>query len=68
GLVRGNKKIQNFFVDAHVPQSHRKRIPLVVSPQGIAWVVGYRIAHWARVTPKTRVVLKVKFKLLEEII
>lgn len=68
GLARGNKKLQNFFVDAHVPQSYRRRVPLMVAPQGIAWVVGYRIAHWARVTPKTQAVLKVKFKLLEEVI
>ena len=68
GLARGNKKLKNFFVDAHVPQSYRRRVPLMVAPQGIAWVVGYRIAHWARVTPKTKTVLKVKFKLLEEVI
>ena len=68
GLARGNKKLKNFFVDAHVPQSYRRRVPLMVAPQGIAWVVGYRIAHWARVTPKTKTVLKVNFKLLEEVI
>ncbi len=68
GLARGNKKLQNFFVDAHVPQSYRRRVPLMVADQGIAWVVGYRIAHWARVTSETQGVLKVQFKQLDEVI
>jgi tRNA(Ile)-lysidine synthase len=48
------KKLQDFMVDAHIPRSWRNRVPLLVAPQGVAWVVGWRIAHWARVTPETR--------------
>ena len=48
------KKLQDFMVDAHIPRSWRDRVPLLVAPQGVAWVVGWRIAHWARVTPETR--------------
>ncbi len=43
------KKVQDFFTDARVPRDWRGRVPLLVSQQGIAWIVGYRIAHWARV-------------------
>ena len=43
------KKLQDFFTDARVPRHWRDRVPLVVAPHGIAWVVGYRIANWARV-------------------
>ena len=43
------KKLQDFFTDAQVPRDWRGRVPLLVSQRGIAWVVGYRIAHWARV-------------------
>lgn len=43
------KKLQDFFTDARVPRSWRDRVPLLVSPPGIAWVVGHRIAHWSRV-------------------
>ena len=43
------KKLQDFFTDAKVPRPWRDRVPLLVSAQGIAWVVGHRIAHWARV-------------------
>ncbi len=47
--LAGKKKLQDFFTDARVPRDWRHRVPLLVAEQGIAWVVGYRIAHWARV-------------------
>jgi tRNA(Ile)-lysidine synthase len=43
------KKLQDFFTDARVPRDWRDRVPLLVSKQGIAWVVGYRLAEWAKV-------------------
>jgi len=39
-------------------------VPLVVTTRGVAWVVGYRMAHWARVTPETQRVMKVEFQQL----
>jgi tRNA(Ile)-lysidine synthase len=46
-----HKKLQDFFTDSRVPRNWRDRVPLLTSQNGIAWVVGYRIAHWARVLP-----------------
>ena len=46
-----HKKLQDFFTDSRVPRTWRDRVPLLASRHGIAWVVGYRIAHWARVLP-----------------
>ena len=46
-----HKKLQDFFTDSRVPRNWRDRVPLLASGHGIAWVVGYRIAHWARVVP-----------------
>ena len=43
------KKLQDFLTDARVPESWRDRVPLLVTGRGIAWVVGHRIAEWARV-------------------
>ena len=43
------KKLQDFMVDSKVPRSWRDRVPLVVCPSGIAWVVGWRPADWAKV-------------------
>ena len=42
------KKLQDFMVDAKIPREWRDRVPLLVTPRGVAWVAGHRIAHWAR--------------------
>lgn len=58
------KRLQDFFIDAKIPREWRERIPLLASERGIAWVVGYRIAEWAKVpearTPDTPIV-RVRF-------
>lgn len=59
--MKGSKKLKDFMIDAHIPQAWRGGVPMLVTEKGIAWVVGWRIAHWARVTPETRVVLEVTF-------
>lgn len=56
-----SKKLQDFMVDARVPRPWRDRVPLVVAPRGIAWVVGWRIAEWARVTEGTGQELHIEF-------
>lgn len=42
GMGGHSKKLQDFFTDLKIPIAVRSRIPLVVAPQGILWVVGYR--------------------------
>ena len=46
--MAGTKKLQDFMVDCKIDRSWRDRIPLVVGEGGIAWVVGWRLAEWAR--------------------
>ncbi len=46
--MAGSKKLQDFMVDSRIDRSWRDRIPLVVGDRGIAWVVGWRLAEWAR--------------------
>ena len=63
------KTLQNFFVDAKVPRQWRDRVPLLVGAGGIAWVVGYRIAEWAKVPPARSPdtnILRVRFTQIEE--
>jgi tRNA(Ile)-lysidine synthase len=45
------KKLQDFLTDAHIPRDARDAVPLFVSPRGIAWVGGLRIAEWAKPRP-----------------
>lgn len=59
------KKLQDFMVDAKIPRAWRDRVPLVCSPQGIAWVVGYRIADSVKLTERTEQVLRLEFKQLD---
>jgi tRNA(Ile)-lysidine synthase len=63
------KRLHNFFIDTKVPREWRDRVPLLVGEQGIAWVVGYRIAEWAKVpderSPDTPI-LRVRFTLNNE--
>ena len=54
----GTKKLKEFLIDAHVPRAWRDGIPLLVGQHGVAWVAGWRIAHWARVTPETHRVVE----------
>lgn len=56
------KKLQDFMVDARIPRALRDSIPLVCSSRGILWVVGYRLAHWARVTDSTEQVLRLEYE------
>jgi tRNA(Ile)-lysidine synthetase-like protein len=46
--MSGEKKLQDFFVDAKVPRDQRGRIPLLIADGRIAWVVGHRIAEQFR--------------------
>ncbi|MDE2899672.1 MAG: tRNA lysidine(34) synthetase TilS [Chloroflexota bacterium] len=59
GMAEGSRKLQDCLVDAHVPRRERDAVPLLVSPRGVAWVVGHAVAHWARVMPETRRVLRI---------
>ena len=55
------KKLQDFMVDSKVPRLWRDRVPLLTSPRGIAWVVGWRIADWAKVIDERAWLLKLRF-------
>ena len=55
------KKLQDFMVDAKIPLSWRKRIPLVCSPRQTIWLVGWRIDDRVKVTKATKEILRLEF-------
>jgi tRNA(Ile)-lysidine synthase len=59
--MTGLKKLNRFMIDARIPRSWRRFIPVVVSPAHIVWVVGYRIDARVRVTVATLKVLSLEF-------
>jgi tRNA(Ile)-lysidine synthase len=57
GLGGQRKKLQDFFSDIKLERSKRSRVPLLVAPEGILWVGGYRLDHRFRMTESTKEVL-----------
>ena len=59
--MKGHKKLQDFMVDAKIPREGREGVPIVASVSGIVWVVGHRIADWARVPDDASKCLVLRF-------
>ena len=59
--MSGHKKLQDFMVDAKIPRWWRDRVPLVLSPKGVVWVVGWRTAQWARASKDNSQLLELAF-------
>jgi tRNA(Ile)-lysidine synthase len=58
------KKLNQFMIDARLPRRARADTPLICSPQGIIWVVGWRIDDRVKVTETTGKVLRLSFEKL----
>jgi tRNA(Ile)-lysidine synthase len=57
--MRGKKKVQDVFVDDKVPRWERHRIPVVTDAHGrIVWIVGRRLSEAARISGRTRRVIR----------
>ena len=54
GMNGQKKKIQDFFSDIKLSRTRRSEVPLVVAPEGIVWVAGFRPDHRFRVMTDTR--------------
>ncbi len=53
----GSRKVKSFLIDRKIPVDERGRIPLVLSGDRIAWVVGQEIDDRFKVTHSTRRIL-----------
>lgn len=58
--LKGTKKLKDFFIDTKTPKSIRKRVPLLVFDDLIAWVIGLRIDHRVMVREYTKEILQVR--------
>ncbi len=56
--MSGSQKLKAFFINNKISRSKRRRIPLLLSGGRIIWVAGHRIDDSAKVTEKTKRVLK----------
>ena len=58
GMAGRRKKLQDYFTDAKLGRSMREGIPLLLSQERIAWIVGQRIdARFAATASTTRFIL-----------
>lgn len=57
----GSKKIKNFFIDAKIPKSVRRRIPILCSREHIIWIVGHRLDDRVKVTANTSRLLRLRY-------
>lgn len=58
--MKNSKKISDFLIDLKIPLLKKKGIKVLVSEGEIAWVIGLRVADWAKCTAATRKVLHLK--------
>lgn len=55
--MTSSKKISDFLIDQKVPLIQKDHVLVMESAGKIAWVVGFRIADWAKCTASTRICL-----------
>lgn len=58
--AKGTQKLKEFFIDHKIPRMDRPGIPLLLSGEKIAWVVGHRIGERFKITPTTHKILRIK--------
>ncbi|WP_026956488.1 tRNA lysidine(34) synthetase TilS [Algoriphagus vanfongensis] len=60
--MKNSKKISDFLIDLKVSLAEKERVKVLISEGKIAWVIGYRIADWAKCDASTRKTLYLKKK------
>ncbi|GAA0878012.1 tRNA lysidine(34) synthetase TilS [Algoriphagus jejuensis] len=58
--MNAKKKISDYLIDIKMPLAKKKSVKVLVSGEEIAWVLGLRIADWAKCTPATQRILYFK--------
>lgn len=60
-----SKKVSDFLIDLKVPLLKKSKVKVLLSGNKIAWVIGYRLADWAKTTSATQKTLYFKKRLLD---
>lgn len=58
--TEGTQKLKEYFIDHKIPKFKRPSIPLLISGEMIAWIVGCRIDERVKITSETKRVLRVE--------
>jgi len=60
--LKGTKKVQDFFVDEKIPAEARDSVPVVESGGRIVWLGGWRLDERAKVTERTKKIVRLELK------
>lgn len=63
--MSGTKKLKDFMIAEKIPRESRNAVPLIVTSRGIAWVVGHRIAEWAKIADADTECLEIRVEKIE---
>lgn len=55
------KKLKEFFIEHKIPKEKRDDIWLLASGSKVFWIIGHRISYDAKITEKTRNVIRISF-------
>jgi tRNA(Ile)-lysidine synthase len=64
--MKGKKKLSDFMIDKKIPLNLKKRIMVLLSKDSIAWVAGHRIDDRFKIDSKTRKILKIIYRELDD--
>lgn len=64
--MTGFKKVSDFFIDEKLPLHEKENTWLLCSGNKIVWIMGHRIDNRFKITPKTRIVLKIEIKNIQQ--
>ena len=57
--MSSKKKVSDFMIDEKIPVNLKKRMLLIYSGDDLVWIVGKRIDDRYKITPKTKIALKI---------
>ncbi len=59
--MNGSKTVDKFFSDSKIPSSDRDMVPILISDNGIIWIVGHRTDNWSVVSVHTKEIVRLTF-------
>ena len=59
GMHGKSQKLQDYFTNQKLNLFEKDNIKIIESNGQILWIIGYRMADWAKITAKTKSVLKI---------
>ncbi len=60
--MKGQKKLQDFFMDRKIPIEDRHQIPILCDKSKILWIVGHQLSDLVKVDKSTRSLLLVEMR------